>query len=562
MARMQIGKQIRHIHRYRDIAAALIRHGFGFIVEETELFQMLSLPARVFREPRVVERKSIGERLRHVIQDLGPTCIKLGQIASTRSDVIPEDIIRELEKLQDQVEPVPYPDVLGIMETVWGRKLETVFSAFEETPLAAASIGQVHAAVLQTGERVAVKIQRPGIGEKVRTDLEILQHLALLAENRFGWARRFQLQRMMEEFGKSLLEELDYTIEGKNTERIAKQFAKDDTVYIPRIHRELTTKKTLVMEYIEGIKVSHIEELAESGYESKKVAERLVRAVLQQIFIDGFFHADPHPGNLMVLPEERIVFLDFGLVGRLTPDMKQNFASLIIALMQQSTEGVVKAVLRMGLVTDEVDLPSLRADVDLLREKYYGVPFSELSLGEAVTDLLDTAYRHHIRIPTDLILLGKALLTVEGVIVKLDSDISIVTLAEPFGRRLLLERLHPMKIGERLWKDASAFGQAMMMFPKQVTELLDVVKNGRTRIEINVPELDIFLRKLDRISNRLSFSIVLLSFSIMMMGLIIGSSLSRQPSLVWNVPAIEIGFVIAMLMSVWLLFAIFKSGRF
>jgi ubiquinone biosynthesis protein len=559
---MQIGKQIRHMNRYRDIAGALIRHGFGFIVEETELFQLLSLPARVFREPRVVERKSIGERLRHVIQDLGPTCIKMGQIASTRSDIIPADIIKELEKLQDQVEPVPMREAKAVMEAAWGRNLETVFASFDEQPIATASIGQVHAGVLATGERVAVKLQRPGIADTVRTDLEILQHLAALAENRFGWARRFQLQRMMEEFGKALLQELDYTIEGKSTVKIAKQFAKDDTVYIPHVFPALTTKKTLVMEYMEGIKVSCTDQFALNGFDPKKVAERLVRAVLHQIFIDGFFHADPHPGNLMVLAGERIAFLDFGLVGRLTPDMKHNFASLIIALMRQSTDGVVKAVLRMGLVTGDVDLSELRADVDLLREKYYGVPFSELSLGEAVTDLLDTAYRHHIRVPTDLILLGKTLLTVEGVIVKLDPGISIVKLAEPFGRRLLWERLHPKKIGESLWQDIAGFGDMLTSFPRQLQEVLDVVKNGRTRIEINVPELDIFLRKLDRISNRLSFSIVMLAFSIIMMGLIIGSSLSRQPSLLWNVPAIEIGFVIAILMSIWLLYAIFKSGRF
>jgi len=559
---MAIGRQIRHMNRYRDIAAALMRHGFGFIVEETGLFQALALPARMMRRTQPPERKSVGERLRYVIQELGPTFVKLGQIASTRSDMLPDDIVSELALLQDQVEPFPYTEVKALIADELGRSPEELFAEFEERPTAAASIGQVHLGRLHTGERVAVKIQRPGVSPAIKTDLEILRNLAALAETRFEWARRYQLQGMVAEFGKALLQELDYTIEGRNTEQVAKQFRGDRSVRMPVIHWAYTTKRVLVMEYLDGVKINHLDELERIGAEPKRIAKKILEAMFHQMFVEGLFHADPHPGNLLAMPDGAVAFIDFGMVGRLSPDMKASFASLIIALMRQSTEGVMKAVLRMGLLTEDANLNELRRDVEELRDKYYGVPFSEMSLGEAVNDLLGTARRHHIRIPTDFLLLGKALLTVEGVAVALDPEISIVSLAEPFGLRLLKERLHPKRLGAAVWRDVSEYGDMLLRLPKQASELMSVAKSGRARLEISVPELDAFLRKLDRISNKLSFSIVMLAFSIVMTGLIIGSSLSRQPSVLWKVPAIEVGFGIAMLMFLWLLYAILKSGRF
>ncbi|PZD97004.1 ABC transporter [Paenibacillus sambharensis] len=557
-----IRKRIRHINRYRDIASALIRHGFGFIVQEIDVFHMLPLPVRMFQEPASVPKKSVAYRIRLVVQELGPTFVKLGQLASTRPDVFPEEMVRELEKLQDQVEPFEYEEVCSIIETELDMHMDEIFTRFSQTPLAAASIGQVHLAELSNGERVAVKVQRPDIEETIRTDFEILQNLALLAENRFEWARRYQVVKMIQEFGKSLLQELDYTIEARNTETIAKQFANDSNIYIPAVHWAYSTTRVMVMEYVDGIKVSHDAELVELGYNKKKIAQRFTRAMLHQIFIEGFFHADPHPGNIMVLPDERIAFIDFGMIGRLTPEMKQHLSSLIIALMRQSTDGIIKTVLRMGIVKQDVNTAQLRKDINILREKYYGVPLSEVSLGEAVNDLFDTANRHQIQIPVDLILVGKALLTMEGVAERLDPEISMVKLAEPFGRRLLKDKFHPRKIGETLWKDMMDYGELLVHFPKQLRELMNVVKNGHMRLEISVPELDVFLRKLDRISNRLSFSIVMLAFSIIMMGLIIGSSFTRQTTVLSNVPALEIGFTIAVLMFVWLLYSIFKSGRF
>lgn len=557
-----IGKRIRHISRYRDIAITLIRNGFGMVVEETGIAQFLSLPQRLFFEKKEKASKSVGERIRIVLEELGPTFVKLGQIASTRPDLIPEEIIRELEKLQDHVPPFSFQEVREIVQNELGEEIENIFLHFEDVPLAAASIGQVHRATLRNGEQVAVKIQRPNITTVIETDLEILQDLATLAEQRSELAAKYQIRDMMDEFSKSLREELDYTNEARNAEKIVNQFKDDSTIYVPKVFWEYTTKKVLTMEYVEGVKFNEIDQLKKNGYNLKNLAERLAKGIFQQIFIGGFFHGDPHPGNVLVLPGEIIAFLDFGMAGRLTPDMRYHFSSLIISLMRQSTDGVIHSISAMGLIPDDVNMKQLRADVERMREKYYDVPLSQIRLGEAVNDLFRLAFQHSIRIPADLSLLGKTLLTVEGVVENLDPEFSILDIAEPFGRRLLKERYHPKNVAETVWKQVSDYGELILDFPKHMKEFASLAKRGRLRMEVGIPELDLFLKKLDQISNRLSFSIVLLSFSIIMVGIIIGSSMNRQSTLLWKFPAIEMGFVVATLMFFWLLYSIFKSGRF
>jgi ubiquinone biosynthesis protein len=557
-----IGKRMRHMSRYRDIAVALIRHGFGIVVEEIGFSQFLSLPQRLFFDEKEKDAKTIGERIRLVLQELGPTFVKLGQIASTRPDLLPEEIILELEKLQDQVPPFSFEEVRAIVQQELGGELDQIFRYFEDVPLAAASIGQVHRAILHSGEKVAIKIQRPNIANVIETDLEILQDLAVLAERRLEWAARYQIRDMVEELSRSLRAELDYTIEARNAEKISDQFRNDPNIYVPNVFWEYSTKKVLTMEYVEGVKLNEIDQLKQNGYNVKRLAERLAKAIFHQIFVHGYFHGDPHPGNVLVLPGEIIALIDFGMVGRLTPEMKYHFSSLVIALMRQSTDGVIKSICQMGLVSDDVNLAQLRDDIEQLREKYYRVPLSKISLGEAVNDLFRIAFRHSIRIPRDLTLLGKTLLTVEGVVEKLDPDFSILDIAEPFGRELLKERMRPKNVAEMVWKRISDYGELLVDFPKNMKELTSFMKQGKLRLEIGVPELDLLLKKLDQISNRLSFSIVLLSFSIIMVGIIIGSSMGRQSTLLWKIPAIELGFGVATLMFLWLLYSIFKSGRF
>ncbi|GLO65750.1 MULTISPECIES: AarF/ABC1/UbiB kinase family protein [Oceanobacillus] len=551
------------MQRYREIVVAFSRNGFGYFVRELGLHKITSLPKRLFEQgDKEVHNKTTGERIRLFLEELGPTFIKLGQIASTRQDLIPKNIIEELEKLQDQVAPFSFSDVQEIIGRELQEPINAVFKSFDEHPIAAASIGQVHYGVLQSGQEVAVKIQRPNLEEKVHTDLEILMSIAKLAESRLEWAKKYQLSAIIKEFSNSLIAELDYTLEGRNAHRIAQQFKKHEDVVVPDVYWNLTTEKVLTMEYIKGIKLDENKKLVREGYNPQLIAEKLIQKQFQQILIDGFFHADPHPGNVMILPNHKILFMDFGMVGRLTSSMKDHLSSLIVAIMRQNTKSIIKAIYRMGIVSENVDADYMYADIDDLRDKYYDIPFSQVSIGEAINDLFRVATTHGIRIPTDLSLVGKSLLTLEGTVERLDPDISIVKIAEPFGKRLLKEKYQPKKVADEVYQQAEDYKDLILDFPDHINHLYKVIRRGKLPLEISVSRVEAFLRKLDRISNRLSFSIVLLAFSIIMVGLIIGSALAGESSYLWSLPVIEIGFVVAIGMFLWLLYSIFRSGRF
>ncbi|MGG3740231.1 ABC1 kinase family protein [Paenibacillus chibensis] len=553
--------KIRHTGRYREIAMALMRHGFGYMVEELGLFQVLSLPRRWVTH-EAIETKTLGERIRLVLEDLGPTFVKLGQLASTRSDLLPDSIIQELIKLQDQVPPFSSEAARSILEEDLDATVEEMFARFDETPVAAASIGQVHLGRLQSGEEVAVKIQRPGALQTITRDLGILRDLTQLAEKRWVWAKRYQMSRLADEFSKSLLAEMDYSREGRNTEKIALQFQHDAHIFIPQIYWQYTSSRVLTMEYVEGVTLGQRAELAKAGFNLKLIAERFVNAMLHQIFIEGFFHADPHPGNLLVQKDGSLAFLDFGMVGRLSEDIKDHLSELIIALMRKNTDSMIRAILHLGLLPEDHDMAALRRDLDILQAEYYDIPFADIGIGRALTDLFGVAQRHAIVMPPDLSLLGKALLTMEGVIQKLDPALSIVDMAEPFGRKLIKERFSPRRLRTKLLGGAAGLVEALMDLPGQAKHLSALLSRGKLKVEISLPELESLMRKLDQISNRLSFSIVLLAFSIIMVGLIIGSSLNSQSSILWHFPVIGIGFGVAFLMVLWLLYAIFKSGKF
>ncbi|WP_127509735.1 ABC1 kinase family protein [Paenibacillus humicus] len=571
-----LGRRIRHLQRYREILLAFARNGFGYFVRELGLLKLIP-HWRTVEEPSHTAARTTGERIRSFLQELGPAFVKLGQIASTRHDLLPADIVEELRQLQDKVPPFSFEEARRVIEEELGAPLESVFLEFGREPVAAASIGQVHYARLLSGEEVAVKIQRPGIRKIVDTDLEILLDLARIAENRLQWAAQYQAAELVEELAASLAAELDYTLEGRSAERIAAQFKDNPRVRVPAIYWDLSSKRVLTMEFMRGIQLHDREKLRREGYELKAIAESVAGVILEQVFVSGLFHADPHPGNILVMerPEAApgkpvpeadkqkpvIGLLDFGMTGRLTPGMKGHFASLVIALRRQSTDGVIKAIDEMGLIPEDADWRELRRDVDKLREKYYQVPFSEISLGESVTDLFHVSYKHRIRMPSDFMLLGKALLTLEGVITALDPEFSVVSVAEPFGRRLLLERLHPGRLAESAAGYAIEYASLLSEIPSRLRSLGRILMRGKLPLELAVPDVDRVMQRLDRISGRLSFSIVLLSFSIIMAGLIVGSSLGRQPGLLSRIPALEIGFGIAAAMFFYMLVSIFRSGK-
>lgn len=556
-----IGRRIRHLGRYREIAVALTRHGFGFVVEELGLRSMLSLPKRLVTGTGPPDPKTYGERIRMVLEDLGPTFIKLGQIASTRSDLFSEDILHELENLQDHIAPFPFSEVRRAIERELGP-LDTIFSRFEETPLAAGSIGQVHRAELITGEAVAVKVRRPHIETIVEADLEILRNLAAAADHRFKWAARMRLRQVVEDLADALLSELDFTNEGNNAERIASQFTEDPSIRIPKIYWKYTRQNVLTMEFVSGVKVTDETGLAALEHDRKALAEHYVKAILHQILIEGFFHADPHPGNLLILRDGSLAFIDFGQIGRLGPETKHHFVSLILDMFRQNTDGVVRTLLRMGVVPEEADLEQLWLDTDRLRDKYTGVPLSRIRLGDAIRDLFQVASRHQIRIPSNLTLAGKAILVMEGVACQLHPELNMMEIALSFGNRLVRERMNPRRMADRLWKSVTDCGEMLTELPQDLQALIRDLRRGKFRVQLELLGLEYFLKRLERIGNRFIFSILILSLSIIMTGLIIGFSLSNHADSLLSSPLIRMGFVVVILMLLWLMLSVFRSGRF
>ncbi|EGW37212.1 ABC1 family protein [Desulfosporosinus sp. OT] len=410
-----------------------IRNGFGFI-----LFEHLGLGgSRASAEMDLVQ---LGQSVRQVLGELGPTFMKIGQFASTRPDIIPKPILKELEQLQDRAPLIRFENVRRTVEQELGAPITELFREFSPLPLAAASIGQVHYAVLHTGEPVVVKVQRPNISTVIHTDLEIMQDIVTLIEQRLPKAKDYALHGMLKEFSRWLEKELDYTTEGKNAEKMAQGFEGDSLVIIPRIFWKFTTRRVLTMTYIDGVKLNDQKKIAALHYNEKIIAARISKALLQQIIKDGFFHGDPHPGNIFVLSGERIAFVDFGIVGNLTPLMKRRFANLISSLTCRDTKSMVKAMLQLGVVPQNVDLDQLRLDLDEIRRKHLDVPIAQTALPELVNDLLSMAFNHRIEIPSDFVLIGKSLLTLQGIVHELDPSMSVVELAKPFRFQFIKER--------------------------------------------------------------------------------------------------------------------------
>jgi Predicted unusual protein kinase len=388
-----------------------------------------------------VDLIQLGQRIRQTLGELGPVFIKIGQFASTRPDIIPKPIIRELEKLQDEAPLIRFAEIRLMVEEELGAPIKELFHEFDPTPLAAASIGQVHYAVLHTGESVVVKVQRLNITTVIRTDLEIMKDIITLIEQRFPKAKDYSLQSILREFSGWLEKELDYRIEGNNAEKIAKEFKKNPQVIIPRIYWDFTTKRVLTMAYVDGVKLNDQQKIAALNYDRKTIAVNISKALFLQILRDGCFHGDPHPGNIFVLSGGRIAFVDFGIVGNLTQEMKHRFANLFSALTRSNTNSMVKALLELGVESQNIDQDRLRLDLDRMVKKHLNVPISQISLPELFNDLLHMAFCHRIEIPSDFILLGKSLLTLEGIIHELNPSICMAELAKQFRYLFIKERL-------------------------------------------------------------------------------------------------------------------------
>jgi len=558
---LRVNRNIRTIRRYRTILGVLIKYGFGHFVEQLNIDYYLELGKRIVTRDKMhkeLERLSQPQRLRMAMEELGPTFIKLGQLLSTRPDVLDQEFIQEFSKLQDEVPAVTLEQIKTQIRRELGYPADELFAEFSEEPLAAASIAQVHRGKLRSGDEVVFKIRRPGISKIVETDIDVLMGLAYLIEQHVPAIAIYDPVGLVKEFRRSISREMNFTREGRTVERFAANFADSTTVYIPKIFWDYSGEIVLTMEYVPGIKISHLEELRAQGYDLKEIAKRGADAFLKQVLDHGLFHADPHPGNVFVLPDQVICMLDFGMVGRLGQDLKEQLLDLLQALLERDVDSIISQLLYSGELTDTADLKNLRRDLHDFIEDYYDLVLQDIKIGRLFSEFIELLTHHRIHFPPDYMMLAKALVVMEGVGRQLDPNFNMISHMRPYVNRLLIERFSPKNISTQASRIAVAYTSLAKNLPHDIKEFINRLNRNQFKIDLEHRGLEKLVTDLDRSSNRVSFSLVIGS-------LIVGSSLVMQIEkgpMVFGFPLLGLlGYSIAGLLGLWLAVGILRSGR-
>lgn len=557
----RVNRNIRTIRRYRTILGVLIKYGFGHFVEQLNIDYYLELGKRIVtldKIPKELERLSQPQRLRLVMEELGPTFIKLGQLLSTRPDVLGKEYIHEFSKLQDKVPAVLIDEVKAQIESELGAPAEDLFEEFCKEPLAAASIAQVHRGKLKSGEEVVFKVRRPGIEKVVETDIDVLMGLAYLIEQHVPAVALYDPVGLVKEFQRNIMREMNFTREGRTADRFSANFADNETVYTPKVFWDYSGEAVLTMEYVQGIKISDLATLSEQGYDLKEIARRGADAFLKQVLDYGLFHADPHPGNVFILPEQVICMLDYGMVGRLGQDLKDQLVELLQALLNRDVDRIISQLLYSGELADESDLRSLKRDLHDFIEDYYDIVLQDIKVGKLLSEFIEILTHHRIHFPADYMLLAKALIIMEGVGRQLDPDFCMISHMRPYIKRMVLERFSPKSISEQAGRIAHAYTSLAKNLPQDIKEFINRLNRNQFKIDLEHRGLEKLVTDLDRSSNRVSFAVVIGS-------LIVGSSLVMQIDkgpMLFGFPVLGLlGYSIAGFLGLWLAIGILRSGR-
>ena len=542
-----------NLRRFSQISRVLVRHGFGFVFdvrrdrrEKTGLQEFLA--------------PNFGARLRRTLDDLGPTFVKFGQVLSTRSDILPEGVLSELQKLQDTARPMPAGVAQEIIERELGAPVDRVFASFDPVPLGSASIGQVHRAVLRGGESVAVKVQRPEAPSRVGGDLELMRDFAALLDRRFGRRLFVDVRGLVAEFEVVIRRELDYAAEAENARRFAANFA-GTQVIIPEIYLGLSTSRVLTEEYIEGTRFRDIRPLILSPSERRRVASMGAEAIFKMAFEDGFFHGDPHPSNLLLTPVGDLALLDFGMVGYMSQGDIEALSRLFIAVIQRDAPAALRALERLGVRYATEIRGDLVRDLREFLNKYSGLSVGEVTLGQALSELVALARRYRLRMPPVFPLLTKALVTAEGLARSIDPTINVYEVARPYAQRLLYERYRPEALIEAVEEHALEYARYAEDYPEQIRLLLAELADGELEVQLKHGGLDELVGSVDVLANRLVFAVV--TAALFVGSAMLGAFDVGGP----DVPLLGaslisfIGFTLSLILAVILFVIIFRSGR-
>ncbi len=560
---LKLRRTYKNINRLRQILNVFLKHGFGHFIKQLNLNRFIPFRKRlkILEEEEFIET-SIPERLRMVFTELGPSFIKLGQLLSSRPDLITKKYADEFKKLQDEVPPFPFDGVKKIIEEDIGLPLSKIFKNIEKVPLAAASIAQVHDAILIDGRKAVVKVQRPDIKKVIETDVSIMRILSGLMVKYIPEAEFFNPVGIVEEFFKNIKKEMNFLEETKNIERFKRHFKDVPTIKLPDVYMDLISDRVLIMERIEGVRIDDIKSIEKMGLEREELAKLIVDAYFKMIFEDGFFHADPHPGNLFAMPDGRLGIVDHGMVGWLGPEVMESIASSFIALVNKDFHSLINQYIALGLVSEEVDIDRFKqeflADIIDFMLPLYDLTLTEINFAEYLESLTQLAIKHKLKIPSSLLLVNKCMLYIENLGRQLDPDINVIDYVTPYAPRLIRKRYEPKQILEKLGRNITDLGDFVVTTPKQMRTLLRRMIKDEFHIKITPIGMERLRRDIDKSTNRLSFSIVIAS-------IIMSSSvltLTDVGGKVFDMPAIGItGFITAFLLGVWLLISILRSGR-
>jgi ubiquinone biosynthesis protein len=554
----------RNLGRLSEIAQVAVKHGFGYFFERHRLTDLLPWTSRdgaAAAEAAVaVSPSERGRHLREMLDELGPTFVKFGQLLSTRPDVVPPDIVIELQKLQDEVRPVPFEDVERVVREELGLSVEQAFLEFDERPTAAASIGQVHHATLPNGERVAVKVQRPNAPRQIEADLALLYQAARLAKERVRALDFIDAEQLVDEFARSIRAELDYRAEARNAEGFRRNFAGVSEVKIPRVFWSYTRERLLVLELLDGTQLADLDFASMTEEERRAVAYRVAETWMTMIFRHGFFHGDPHPANVFLMDGgETVGLVDFGQVGKLTEDDMSKLTRLFIDAASERVDALPRDLAELG-----VRYPREREDefVSELRDfyyRYYGVTLAEIDPLQVIREAFDLIYSLNLRLPTRFVLLDKAIATLASVGIELYPDFNVFEVAQPYARGLMLERFSPGRVLSRAQKQSTDLARVVTTMPYQVHDFLEEIRDGQIEIGFVHKGLDEFMHKVDVAFNRLVVALIVV-------GGLIGSSLigifAKHGPFVFGVNFLSfIGFLLSGALGVWLLWGVIRSGR-
>lgn len=551
-----LGRTVKHLRQYRHIVGVLFQYGFTDLAEK--ISGRLTLNIRRRQQAAVAEAASRPVRLRLVLEELGPTFVKLGQLLSTRPDLLPAAYIEELEKLQDAVAPAPFDRIRTELERELKGKVEDFFQHFEPEPIAAGSIAQVHRATTRQGQGVAVKVRRPGVVQTLETECEILEGLAALVKAGLSRDETIDPIRMVREFTTAVMKEVDLINEMRNLQRFARNFAGNPGVHIPATFDRYCTSGVLTMEYVEGVRPIDTQAMAAAGLDPKAVAQRGADFVLKQVFDFGLFHTDPHPGNFLIQPDNVLVPLDFGQVARLTSLDRFLVGELVLSIVDNDAGRMIRAFRRADMLSYQTDLHSLTGELEDILDSYHSLPMDQIRLGRTMLQTFDLIRTHRVHPPPEFTMMLKSIMTIEALAMRLDPSFRIMESLRPYARRLAMEQISPDRIYRNSRRVLRESIELASRLPEDMNNFLNKVTTGQFQMHVQHEHLESLIHTLSRSANRVSFALIIA-------GIVVGSSIlvTQEKATVLGLMSLQtlgtLGYIVAALMGLWLLASIIRG---